>query len=640
MSDEFIGQFIRDYYVEADDHLAVLRRVLLTLESSEEPVDERTNADLFRALHTLKGLSGMVGFAEVERLAHALEDRFRAALPRGAVASADLVEDAFEGVRLINESLDARRAGNRAPDVAGFIAALERAVAPPSAPLATSVRSAITARVEAARDAGLTLMQFVFTPTPDLASRGITVEKVRATLQSAGELLEATPRVSPGGVEFHFILGFPSGADVSELQIEGVISAPYELPQTQATPAPPAQTGGVVRVELSRLDELMRHVGELVISRSRFDDALRAATFEDQARAWALLQETNTAMERQLRALREAVMRARLVPIAEVFDRLKFAAREIARENGKLVEVELSGQETEIDKLVVDRMMEPLLHIVRNAVSHGIESPDVRSARGKEPRGRLQLRAAAIGDRVRIEVEDDGRGIDPAQVAQRARSKGLHVPHDEVDDDALLDLLCTEGFSTRETADLASGRGVGMSVVRATVKELGGELTLHTELNQCTVFRIELPLTLMIVEALLTRVGTHLMAVPMPSVREILQVEPSAVTRFENNEIMSYRNGVISLVRLSELFGQSPSAGRFLYVLVVGTDNQPVGLITDKIIGAREIVVRPVDDPLVAAPGIAGATELADGRLVLILDATALARLGREQKRVTQWMRV
>jgi two-component system chemotaxis sensor kinase CheA len=243
---------------------------------------------------------------------------------------------------------------------------------------------------------------------------------------------------------------------------------------------------------------------------------------------------------------------------------------------------------------------------------------------------------------VRIEVSDDGRGIDLNFVTKRARAAGLLEPGDVVTEDSLLDVLCASGFSTREDADRASGRGIGMAVVRETVKELGGELTVHKNPGQGTRFQIELPLTLMIVEALLVSVGPHTMAAPMPAVREILQVDPGAITRFENNEVIAYRTGVLPLLSLRQHFGLSAAPVRVHYVLVIGSETNPIGLIVDRVIGSQEIVIRSVDDPLVAIPGISGAAELSDGRLVLILEPSTLARhavtqraSGRRTARVT-----
>ncbi len=388
-------------------------------------------------------------------------------------------------------------------------------------------------------------------------------------------------------------------------------------------------------MDLSRLDELMRLIGELVISRARLDDLVGQAERGGGSVSLDALDEINTALERQLRDLREGVMRVRLVPIGEVFERMRFVVRDVVHESGKQVRVEMQGQGTEIDKLVVERMMEPLLHLVRNAVSHGIETPEERRARGKAAEGRLLLEARTAGERVQIVVEDDGRGIDRDAVAARARSRGQTalLPEGGLDDTALLDVLCAPGFSTRDEADLSSGRGVGMDVVRSTVRALGGDLVLSSHSGRGTRFLVELPLTLMIVDALLVRIGDQTMAVPQPALLEVVQVEAEDVVAFENNEVVRYRNRVLPLLRLRRLFriggGGEP---RSFPVLVVGSEAQPIGLAVDRLVGLREIVVRSLADPLVAVPGVAGAAELGNGRVCLILDSAELAHLAHRQR--------
>jgi two-component system chemotaxis sensor kinase CheA len=386
----------------------------------------------------------------------------------------------------------------------------------------------------------------------------------------------------------------------------------------------------MVRVDLSRLDDLMRMVGELVVTRARLGESLAQLGTGSAGAVWEDLQEANDRIEHQLRTIREGVMRIRLVSVGEVFERMRFAMRDVARETGKSIRLEFSGQETQIDKLVVDRMLEPLLHLVRNSASHGIESPAERRARGKPAEGVVSLRAQTAGDRIVLEVQDDGAGIDTNRVVQRASEVGLVPANAELLPDALLDIICTPGFSTRETADLASGRGVGMSVVRTTIRALGGELFVHSELGKGTRFAIELPLTLMITDALLMEVGDQAMAIPQVALREIVPYEASAVTRFENNEVLSYRERVLPLVNLAALFNlvSKPEARR--HVLIVGSDTHLAGLVVDRLIGLREIVVHPLTDPLTAVPGVAGATELSDGRVSLILDAAALVRRSRE----------
>ena len=336
------------------------------------------------------------------------------------------------------------------------------------------------------------LYQFEFIPSVELTARGIGVDVVRARLRSIGALLDAKPRIIPGGVAFDFSVAVEPGrapdeswradgirwtaappveviadaiADLADALVDladvslapatsdAPLDAPSDVPSTSqasTTPAPAAPGSSMVRVDLARLNGVMRLVGDLVISRSRLDEIVKQAKTMDPASLQDSLEEMNAVMERQLRRLREGVMRIRLVHVGEVFERLRFTARDAIRESGKQVRLVFHGQSTEIDKLVVDRMLEPLLHLVRNAVSHGIERPEDRIAHGKPPEGTLTLRATAAGDRIKLEVEDDGGGIDLESVAAQARTRGLLADHESLSTEHLLDVLCAPGFSTRD----------------------------------------------------------------------------------------------------------------------------------------------------------------------------------------------
>jgi two-component system chemotaxis sensor kinase CheA len=274
-------------------------------------------------------------------------------------------------------------------------------------------------------------------------------------------------------------------------------------------------------------------------------------------------------------------------------------------------------------------MMDPLLHLVRNSISHGIEAPEQRISAGKSSEGTIRLSAATAGDSVMVEVEDDGKGLDVEKITERARSLGIHRGNGVLDSKKLLDIICAPGFTTRDTADLASGRGVGMAAVQSAISELGGLITLETTAGKGTKFRIQLPLTLAIADSLLVTVDRQRFAIPQAGVREVFAVDSSEITVFENNEVVPYRGRVLPILRLSGTFGIKSRPRKRVHVLVIGTEASAVGLAVDKITGQREIVVRAITDPMLRQPGISGATELGDGRPVLILDVHALMRTQR-----------
>jgi two-component system chemotaxis sensor kinase CheA len=623
-SSEFFDQFLDEYYAECDEHLVLIRRALVMLEHEvDAPAVDRSLLDnLFRSFHTLKGISGMVGLTAAEQLAHHLESYLRE-LRAGTLGLSEAGFDALvAGVSLLENVVNARRHDQPIPSIAHVAERLQAvpAAAPPSEPGASETEP-IGKR-----------WQVEFTPTAEVAARGVNVNSVRARLQEIGELTHAKPIVNGAGeIVFQFMLETDvSQATLKTLEADGLVFEPVEedsvaqkTPQPVTTIAPST----LVRVELDRLDELMRIVGELVISRTRLEDQLTELKRVTPAAVWRPLQETSFGIARQLRDLRESIMRVRMVQIGEIFERMTFVVRDLARENRKKIIVQLSGGETEIDKFLVERMMEPLLHLVRNAVSHGIETVAEREAQGKRGEGLLSLTATTAGERIVIKIADDGRGIDRLLVLERANASGVSHASSEIDDAALLDLICSPGLSTRDEADRASGRGVGMDVVKKAIEELGGHISLWTKMGEGTTFTIELPLTLAIAEALIVSVNGQRFAVPQSAVREVLEVESAATKVLENNEIISHRGKALPLLRLARVFDMNYQRGERYHVLVIGEESNAVGLAVDRILGQREIVVRAIKDPLAQSKGIAGATELGDQRVVLILDIGALRQL-------------
>jgi two-component system chemotaxis sensor kinase CheA len=278
-------------------------------------------------------------------------------------------------------------------------------------------------------------------------------------------------------------------------------------------------------------------------------------------------------------------------------------------------------------------MMDPLLHLVRNAVSHGLEPASERIAAGKSPEGTVSLSARAAGEMVTLEIADDGRGVVADRVLARARHAGLPVPRTaDADDAALLELLCSPGFSTRDEADRVSGRGFGMAVVHTTVQELGGTMRMESSPGVGTRFIIELPLTLAVTDALIAAVGSQTFAVPQSAVREVIEVEAAAIRQLADGEVVPFRAQALPIIRLSSALGIPSSSRLRHHAFVVGTGPATVGLLVDRVLSQREIVVRTTVDPLIRVDGIAGATDLGDGRAVLILDVASVARAARARQ--------
>ena len=632
----FEASFMDDYFSEADEHLLAVRRCLLVLDGVPKPgVSSVVLEELFRSCHSLKGISAMVELHEAEILAHHMESGLRA-LRQGHISlDTATLEALLEGANALESVIVARREGRSIPTAEAAIAALSAIAsvqAEPHGPLPSAGPPVSETRRWIVR----------FVPSPELVERGVKVDTIRARLQQIGKILSVAPQVRPGGgIAFEFEVQTDDEASLASWSGDGISYEPAsptglsagaaiaveEMPSgPRAWEVAAGAPANFVRVDLARLDDLMRLAGDLVVTRARLDDTLQRVERLVPSREYRLLQEHESLMERQLRDLREAIMRVRLVPVGEVFRRMPFVVRDLARDVGKRVQLEIAGQSTEIDKFLIERIMDPIMHLVRNAVGHGIETVDHRVAAGKPPEGTIRLSASTIGESVIIEIADDGAGIDLTEVAQRGGAKGLHTDDGALDTRLLLDIICASGFSTRDAADRISGRGVGMAVVRGTVQELGGTLDLGTEPGRGTTFTITLPLTLAVIDAIIAHVGDQTFAVPQSSVQEVIEVDPGSLRLLEQNELFTYRGKALPMGRLARLFRIATTPRPRLHAIVVGTGLNAVGLLVDRVVGHREIVVKTIDDPLIHVAGVSGATELGDGRLVLILDVAALSR--------------
>jgi two-component system, chemotaxis family, sensor kinase CheA len=639
--DLFIAGFMADYFAECDEHLTAVRGQLLSLERAvgQPSIDPIVLEELFRSFHSIKGISGMVELREAEMLAHEMESYLRALRQRHTVVSQAGVDALIAGVSALDAVLSARREKRASPAVGMVMrqiaAVVPEVIAPDGAPSSSPPSGA----------AAQWLVTFV--PSAELNARGVNVDNVRARLRERGTIAHATPKILASGIAFEF--GFAGELDAATREAwlaDGVTAEPATAPVAPAGLGPsdddpagslsvaeetsrPSSVSHYVRVDLSKLDELMRMIGDLVISRARLEDTLTRIEPRVPAVEWRAVHEDSAVLERQLRDLREGVVRVRLVPVGEIFRRMPFVVRDLAKESGARVRLVLQGQETEIDKYVIERMMDPVLHLVRNSVTHAFESPEERRASNKPEEGTLRLTAGSAGESVIIEIADDGRGIDAEDVVRRARLLGISVPEGAASAATLLDLICTPGFSTRDETDRGSGRGVGMAVVKSTIQQLNGTLSLHTEPRVGTRFTIELPLTLSITEAMIATVGDRTFAVPQGSVREVIEIEPATLRTVEEHEIVPYRGGALPIVRLARVFGIAERPRRSLHAFVIGSGLEAVGVVVDRISGQREIVVRTISDAMIKVDGVAGATDLGDGRVVLILNLAALARRAR-----------
>ncbi|MDB6100725.1 MAG: chemotaxis protein CheA [Gammaproteobacteria bacterium] len=393
-----------------------------------------------------------------------------------------------------------------------------------------------------------------------------------------------------------------------------------------AAPVATVADSGSIRVSVEKIDELMNTVGELVITQamlSQLGSKLEGPTAEKLRGGLAQL-------ERNMRELQESVMRVRMLPINVVFSRFPRMVRDLAQRLGKQVELKLTGEQTELDKTVLEKIGDPLVHLVRNSIDHGIEAPDKRTAAGKPAAGTVHLDACHRGGNIAVEVSDDGGGLDKDRILAKARDRGLVGPNDVLTDEQIYDLIFLPGFSTAEKTTDVSGRGVGMDVVRRNIKELGGKIELRSEHGQGSKTIITLPLTLAIVDGQSVSVGSETYIVPLISIVESMQLKAADVSRLSGRgEVFSFRGFYLPIVRLYEVFGVEPHTkvlDEGLVVVAEGEGHQRIGLFVDDLLGQQQVVIKSLEANYGHVEGVSGATILGDGSVALILDIPGLIR--------------
>jgi len=618
-----VARYADLFVSESREHLTAFNHLLLAWE--RDPGAAESVDGLFRAVHSLKGMAATMGYTGVADLAHRTENLLDVLRRGAAPVRAAQLELLFRSADALERAVADAAAGQAddapAPalvaqldaEVARLAAAVpRRAPRPPlpAAPQAAAPPKGPVVRVALAAEAPL---------------KGARALLVLRRAEALGAVQAVTPAATAFADEafdgrFSFRLDTAAPAE----RIEAVVRAAGEIERVEVTgdaPAPEAR-GRHIRVELSRLDELMNLIGELVLARGRLAALARRFAEPD-------LDDVSRAIERLSGALQHEIIQARMVPVWQVFDRFPRMVRDLARQMGREVAFRVEGKEIELDRAILDEIAEPLVHLLRNAVDHGIEPPEERAARGKSPAGQLVLEAVRERASVAISVRDDGRGIDRGAVLRRSRELGLGdagAASEQVGDETLFRLIAQAGFTTSERVTAVSGRGVGIDAVAAAVRALGGSVEVRSEVGRGTAFTIRLPATLAIVRALLARVGSETYAVPLTHVAEAVDPRHGEVRQVEGREALILRGRTIPLVRLRELLGvrDTAAAPARQPIIVLEIGERRSGVVVDAVLGHQEIVVKPFQVPRGAPPVFSGATILGDGAPALILDAGGL----------------
>jgi two-component system chemotaxis sensor kinase CheA len=704
------GDKARDeFFSEAQELIDGLGRDLLVLDEGLRAgrVDPELINDVFRGVHTLKGLSGLFGATRMAGLSHELEDVLDDLRLGRIEITATVLDLLFQAVSLYARLLTAESAGGPEPEreVDQLLLALgqvsQRGAGRTTAVVAQyeldpGLLGVLTEyeehRLRTNIQQGLALYRIRVTFA--LASIDSALDELKAQARPLGEILTFLPTGSAANVdtiELEILMASRSPVEALRAAIVGPTVSIEEVarrsdptarppaptapsiepradehftaaahlsaqpagaaPGTPSIGAPPANqlpaAGGAargaapnrelslrsasqtVRVDIRKLDRLMTIVGELAIvstAIARLTERVRGRPADVREIATELAR-LNRSFERQLAQMQSGILEVRMVPLGQAFDKVARIVRQISRELEKEVNLVVTGADTELDKLIVEELSDPLMHMIRNAIDHGIEARDERLRVGKPPLGTIALNAFQKGNHVVLEVEDDGRGMDQEALVAAAVRRGIVSADEakELTESEILALVFMPGFTTREVATDLSGRGVGLDVVKTNISKLGGVVDIASDVGIGTKMTITLPITLAIIHVLLVEIGSRLFAVPLASVEEAIMLDESQVRRVEQREVLTVRGASLPICRLARLFSlPPPERPRSTFVVIAKVGARRLGFVVDELVGQQDIVIKPLGKSLRAARGFAGATELGDQRIALVLDVAAL----------------
>ncbi len=648
-----VSEYLPMFLAEGREHLQELNLAVVRIE--ERPDDQETVDEIFRIAHSLKGMSATMGFSGMAALTHEMEDVFellrqrKGGLPRAAI---DVLLECLDALSAAVDAID--ESGEEQIEPAALIARLKGLVRERDVE-EEAPKEAAEAPIDLAEMAGgRRVVQISATLSDDVQLPSVRAYMVLSALAELGETLACTP--TPDEVETF------AGSEIdvwmvserADSELAGVVSSVSDVdhvevfeavsdeavetgdsPDSAASAAaagtvPPsaaaagtvprakAKGSSTVRVDAERLDQLMHFMGELVLHRTQVEALAADADVPGLSQAMQNLTRTS-------HALQAMVMQVRMIPVEAVFLRFPRLVRDLSTKLGKHVELELVGKDTELDRTVVDALGDPLVHLIRNSLDHGLEGPEEREAAGKPASGTLHLSARHAGGNVVIEVRDDGRGIDPAKVAAKAAERGI-IAADAVDTTDMakaIELLFHPGFSTAEVTSDISGRGVGMDAVRTTIRELGGEVLMTSEQGQGTAAQIRLPLTLAIMAALLIEADSRPFAIPIDRIERTVRLADHTVRSVAGSRMLVMRDGVLPIVDAAERFGGS-AAPDAEYAVIVRAATGSLAVTVTTLFGQRELVTRPLPPEVAENSALSGAAVMSDGQIALIVDCDAL----------------
>lgn len=664
---------------ESEEYVGNISNCLVKLE--ENPSDPASINEIFRCVHTLKGMSATMGYEKLTHLSHSMEDLLDELRNKRKNLTAEIMDALFSGVDIIEALLEEIKANKESTaDIAAITSRLKSFLSS-SEPVesrkshieieekqaalhvdASQFGGADLKRMRESAEQGMGLLVVTITLSKECAMKEARAFLVITNLRRLGEIIKAEPAVEDlkeGKFDASFNVYLLSKESVAVVrqelmnisEVSEVSVAAAQIPaeeqkeapvaaQSQAEPALPSEKAAApqaahavkkiqsMRIPVERLDKIMNLMGELAIAKIRLVQIVQSVKNE-------ALEEVSFALDRLTSALQDEVMQTRLLPVAYILDAFPRVVRDVSRKQGKDVELEISGSDIELDRMVLDEISDPLLHLVRNAVDHGIESAEKRKAANKNARGKVFIRVSRQKGQIYIEVGDDGKGVDFEAVKNVAISKGLITADDilAIDEKKVLDLITLPGFSTAKTITDISGRGVGLDVVKSKIETLGGRVDFETKKGEGSRFILTLPLTLAIIKAMLVKVEEEIFAVPLMNIRETIKIRVNEVKYLQHYEVVKVREEVIPIIRLDKELGiarkasaasENGLADERISLVIVEYGKKALGLVVSQVIGEHDIAVKPLGSLIKRTKGIAGATILGDGRVALILDIMSL----------------
>ncbi|WP_103611372.1 hybrid sensor histidine kinase/response regulator [Campylobacter concisus] len=636
-------EIMEDFLIEAFELIEQIDHDLVELEANPEDLELLNR--IFRVAHTVKGSSSFLNFDVLTELTHHMEDVLNKARKGELKITPDIMDVVLESVDMMKGLLESIRdngsdaaAGIDIKNICVRLTQISEGEAPSAAAEAPATQAPEPVKepepVAPAEEAAPEVSDAELSKLSDSEVEA-EIERLLKVRKAEDQARRASKGIAPKSPEEIAPATSAASAPAPKPAPSRERDADKKVPAASSNSAVAQEQ--TIRVEVKRLDHLMNLIGELVLGKNRllkiYDDV------EERYEGEKFLEELNqvvSSLSLVTTDIQLAVMKTRMLPIAKVFNKFPRMIRDLSRDLGKQIDLEISGEETELDKSIVEEIGDPLVHIIRNSCDHGIEDPETRKAMGKPEKGLVQLKAYNEGNHIVVEIVDDGKGLDADMLKAKSIEKGIITEReaDAMSEKEAFGLIFKPGFSTAAKVTNVSGRGVGMDVVKTNIEKLNGIIDIESEVGKGTVMKLKIPLTLAIIQSLLVGTQEEFYAIPLASVLETVRVPIDDIYTIDGKNVLRLRDEVLSLVRLSDVFGVNKvfDGGDQTYVVIIGVAEAKLGIIVDTLVGQEEIVIKSMGDYLQNIPGIAGATIRGDGRVTLIIDVGAMMEMAKDIK--------